>query len=212
MSEEQQRRDLERRASVASVQEVAGKEGFRTFLIDCSRKQSNSYKASLRGKPPPPTTRSSWYNKANGFTIKRGDQVSIEAVAINSNGAAANTVELNPNNIQGKKYCGTKVILSIGFALGNTGRYNITLPMKPPSCVCNQNSVAAVDWASGVLPNPNDNVIGGATKSITATAQLELLAKDGILPVANNYNVADAVCFPPNMSNFFKDSFCFGFC
>ena len=83
MSEEQQRRDLERRASVASVQEVAGKEGFRTFLIDCSRKQSNSYKASLRGKPPPPTTRSSWYNKANGFTIKRGDQVSIEAVAIN---------------------------------------------------------------------------------------------------------------------------------
>ena len=159
MSEEQQRRELEHRASVASVQEVAGKDGLRTFLIDCSRKQSNSYKASLRGKPPPATTRSSWMNKANGFMIKRGDHISVEAMALNSEGAAANTIELNPNNIQGKRYCGTKVILSIGFALGNTGRYNLSLPAKIPSCCVNPFSAAGLDWASARLPSPLDTVL-----------------------------------------------------
>ena len=208
MSEEQQRRELERRASVASVQEVAGKEGFRTFLIDCSRKQSNSYKASLRGKPPPAQTRSSWLNKANGFTVKRGDQVSIEAVAINSNGAAANTVELNPNNIQGKKYCGTKVILSIGFALGNTGRYNVTLPMKSPSCCVNQAVPATRDWISSRLPSPNDTVLGGGT-SLTAMSKYEQLSKQGIIPVCNNYGAGAAFVntIAPNMSNFYTGSF-----
>ena len=81
----------------ASVNEVSGQEGVRAFLIECSRKTSNSYLAS--GDKAPKNTRSSWTNKANGFKIERGDQVSVEAICINSTGAAQNTIEINQKKI-----------------------------------------------------------------------------------------------------------------
>ena len=89
MGEERQQRDTARemsrrmadnkeKAYTASIQEVSGASGTRTFLIDCSRKVSNKYEAV--GGRASVSSKSAWENKCNGFNIKRGDQISIEAV------------------------------------------------------------------------------------------------------------------------------------
>ena len=95
MSEEQQHnKNLEhaRDFAKANVQEVAGQAGMRTFIVDCSRKSSNKYRAV--GRRAGKKNQSSWTNKANGLVVKRGDQISIEAVALNSPGASPNTIEV----------------------------------------------------------------------------------------------------------------------
>ena len=202
MSEESQQNELGRKnreqqrfndevMANASVNEVSGQEGVRTFLIECSRKTSNSYLAS--GDKAPKNTRSSWTNKANGFKIERGDQVSVEAICINSTGAAQNTIEINQKKIDGKDYVGNKVVLEIGFTLSNSGRYACMLPIRMPTGTVKQD-VPPTTWVASNLPSTRNNAMtSGFTPILTPSQNTGFMGgtppafEPGFLPNANDY-------------------------
>lgn len=198
MGEERQQRDMAREMGrrrnmgdekpfTANIQEVSGATGTRTFLIDCSRKVSNKYQAV--GSRASVSSKSAWDNKCNGFNVKRGDQISIEAVCINSEGAGANTIELNPGKIPGKQYTGNKVILEMGFTLTNNGRYSCVLPVKPPTCVANQAAGGAANpFTVDILPSPTVNTVTGQPSNVAPSQNVKMCGK-GVLPVANDYGI-----------------------
>ena len=82
MSEEQAQKNLQR----DSVREVAGGDDtVRTFLLECSRKNSVGYlsgREEIGGKPTTTgnNNTSSWTNRINGFKVERGDKISVEAI------------------------------------------------------------------------------------------------------------------------------------
>ena len=198
MGEERQQRDTARemnrrmggdkdKAYTANIQEVSGASGTRTFLIDCSRKVSNKYEAV--GGRASVSSKSAWENKCNGFNVKRGDQISIEAVCINSEGAGANTIELNPGKVPGKIYTGNKVILEMGFTLTNNGRYSQVLPVKPPTCVANQAAGGAANpFTVDTLQPPQTLTAVGQVSNVAPAANIQL-CRQGVLPVANDYGI-----------------------
>ena len=86
-----------------------------TFLIECSR--ANSLVDSNDGAD----FNAKWLTSTN-FNLRRGDQVSVEMMALNAKGAGGgNVIEFTGDNVsidgKDKPYCDNKVLLEVFFLL-----------------------------------------------------------------------------------------------
>ena len=101
-----------------------------TFLIECSR--ANSLVDSNDGAD----FNAKWLTSTN-FNLRRGDQVSVEMMALNAKGAGGgNVIEFTGDNVsidgKDKPYCDNKVLLEVFFYLNNNNTYNVGLPLIHP--------------------------------------------------------------------------------
>ena len=93
-----------------------------TFLIECSR--ANSLVDSNDGAD----FNAKWLTSTN-FNLRRGDQVSVEMMALNAKGAGGgNVIEFTGDNVsidgKDKPYCDNKVLLEVFFYLNNNNTWN----------------------------------------------------------------------------------------
>ena len=101
-----------------------------TFLLECSR--SNSLIDKSQYKVQGGETNATWINSTDNFQIMKGDQISIEMIALNL-AQTTTPMEFTGENIilegaDEKEYVDNKVILEIGYYINNNQSYSNNLP------------------------------------------------------------------------------------
>ena len=130
-----------------------------TFLLECSR--SNSLIDKNQYKVQGGETNASWLNSTDNFTIKKGDQISVEMVALNL-AQTTTPMEFTGENIilegaDQKEYVDNKVILEIGYYINNNQSYSNNLPFTLAQGINNQVDAALHSTAtpSGAINRQN---------------------------------------------------------
>ena len=100
-----------------------------TTLLECSR--SNSI-IDRSNKVQGGEENASWINSTSNFQIKKGDQISIEMIALNL-AQTTTPMEFTGENVilegaETKEYVDNKVILEIGYYINNNQSYSNNLP------------------------------------------------------------------------------------
>ena len=101
-----------------------------TYLLECSRSNSLIDKSKYRLQGGEDNAQ--WINSTDNFVIKRGDQISIEMVALNL-AQTTTPMEFTGENVvlegaETKEYVDNKVLLEIGYYINNNQSYTNNLP------------------------------------------------------------------------------------
>lgn len=99
------------------------------ILLECNRLQANLNYQNIDDNQDP--FRNNWTNNVNsyGIVVNPGDQIQLEAAAINTQGAADSTMEfLGEENANG--YLDNVVSLNLGYYICDTGFNTIPLPLR----------------------------------------------------------------------------------
>ena len=123
-----------------------------TFLLECSR--SNSLIDKSQYKLQGGETNATWINSTSNFEIKKGDQISIEMVALNL-AQTTTPMEFTGQNVilegaDEKKYVDNKVLLEIGYYINNNQSYTNNLPFYLSSAINDVIDSTSAGYSFGV--------------------------------------------------------------
>ena len=101
-----------------------------TYLLECSR--SNSLIDKSKYQKQGGESNATWINSTDNFQIMKGDQISIEMIALNL-AQTTTPMEFTGQNVilegaEQKKYVDNKVLLEIGYYVNNNQTYSNNLP------------------------------------------------------------------------------------
>jgi hypothetical protein len=122
-----------------------------TFLLECSRSNSLIDKDNIGGEEE----NASWINQTGNFQVKKGDQVSIEMVALNL-ASTQTPIEFTgynvilPGNLT-KSYVDNRIVLEVGYYINNNQSYTNNLPLYFQEKVNNEPSMKNID----IMPMPD---------------------------------------------------------
>ena len=115
-----------------------------TFLLECSRSNSLIDRDNIEDGDE----NASWINQTGNFQVKKGDQISIEMVALNL-ASTQTPIEFSGYNVilpgnQTKPYVDNRVVLEVGYYINNNQTYTNNLPLylsKPVNGVASQQNI-----------------------------------------------------------------------
>jgi len=135
-----------------------------TFLLECSRSNSIVDRDKIQNGEQ----NASWINETNNIEIKKGDQISIEMVALNL-AQTDNGIEFSGENVilagnVQKPFVDNKVVLEIGYYIQNNQTYSCNLPIELGAAINNKfdsNSLPTADMPISrinIQPKPDLSV------------------------------------------------------
>ena len=136
-----------------------------TFLLECSRSNSIVDRDKIQNGEQ----NASWINETNNIEIKKGDQISIEMVALNL-AQTDNGIEFSGENVilagnVEKPFVDNKIVLEIGYYIQNNQTYSCNLPIELGAAINNKfdsNSLPTADMPISrcllyTSPSPRDS-------------------------------------------------------
>jgi len=129
-----------------------------TYLLECSRSNSLIDKTNNLQDGEKNST---WLNSTDNFQVKKGDQISIEMIALNL-AQTTTPIEFTGENIilegaEKKEYVDNKILLEIGYYINNNQTYSNNLPFTLAMGINNEKDVAlsSAETPSGAVNRQN---------------------------------------------------------